>query len=77
MGFILSLFVIGVGAVLRYAISVETNGVDLPLIGTIVMAVGIASAVATAVDWARDAWFEAEELEHHDDRPRVSEPITN
>lgn len=66
MGFILSLFVIGAGAVLRYALNVEVDEINLNLVGTITMFVGAASAGATGINWARDTWFEAEEHEQAD-----------
>jgi uncharacterized protein DUF6458 len=36
-----SLFLIAVGAILRYAVSDSVSGVDLPVIGLILMIVGI------------------------------------
>jgi hypothetical protein len=36
-----SLFMIAVGAILRYAVSDSIDGVDLPVIGLILMIVGI------------------------------------
>lgn len=64
MGFVLSLFVIGAGAVLRYALKVDSDVIDLNMVGSIVMIVGTGSAIATGVNWIRDTWFEAEEHDH-------------
>jgi hypothetical protein len=40
-----SLFMIAVGAILRYAVSDSIEGVDLPVIGLILMIVGIVGLV--------------------------------
>jgi Domain of unknown function (DUF6458) len=40
-----SIFLIAVGAILRYAVTASTSGISLPTIGLILMIVGIAGAV--------------------------------
>ncbi len=52
-----SLFLIAVGAILRYAVSDSLDGVDVPTIGLILMLVGIAGMVIsffTMTLWDRD-----------------------
>jgi hypothetical protein len=47
-----SLFMIAVGAILRYAVSDSIEGVDLPVIGLILMIVGIAGLVISLAMFA-------------------------
>lgn len=42
-----SIFLVAVGAILRYAITASTTGVSLPTIGLILMIVGIVGAVVS------------------------------
>jgi uncharacterized protein DUF6458 len=52
-----SLFLIAVGAILRYAVSDSLEGVDIPTIGLILMIVGIAGMVISffmMTLWDRD-----------------------
>ena len=52
-----SLFLIAVGAILRYAVSDSVSGIDLPVIGLILMIVGIVGlliSLFTMTLWDRD-----------------------
>jgi hypothetical protein len=52
-----SLFLIAVGAILRYAVSDSVPGIDLPVIGLILMIVGIVGmliSLFTMTLWDRD-----------------------
>ena len=52
-----SLFLIAVGAILRYAVSDSLSGVDIPTIGLILMVVGIVGlliSLFTMTLWDRD-----------------------
>jgi hypothetical protein len=52
-----SLFLIAVGAILRYAVSDSISGIDLPVIGLILMIVGIVGlliSLFTMTLWDRD-----------------------
>jgi Domain of unknown function (DUF6458) len=40
-----SIFLIAVGAILRYAVTAHTSGISLPTVGLILMIAGIAGAV--------------------------------
>jgi hypothetical protein len=44
-----SIFLIAVGAILRYAVTVTVSGVDIPTVGLILMIVGIAGLVLSIV----------------------------
>ena len=41
MGFGVSIFLIAIGAILAWAVSVDTNGIDLNLVGVILLIVGL------------------------------------
>lgn len=51
MGISGSLILIAVGAVLRFAITADVEGVDLNTVGLILMVVGIIGAVLSLVFW--------------------------
>lgn len=46
------LFLIAVGAILRWAVSDTISGVDLPLIGLILIIVGVVGAVISLLVWS-------------------------
>lgn len=54
MGVILSLIVIAVGAILRWAVTTDPSGIDLGMAGLILMVVGLVGLVASIVAWV--AW---------------------
>jgi hypothetical protein len=54
MGIGTSLFLITVGAILRYGVTVEVSGLDIDVIGVILMVVGAAGLVLSLVFWS--AW---------------------
>lgn len=66
MGFFVSLFVIGAGAIARYAVTIESEFVDIAMVGTIAMIIGAVAATASGIDWARSA-FATQEPHHTDD----------
>lgn len=51
MTFGTSLFLIAVGAILRYAVTANTSGVSLPTIGLILMIVGAVGLVLSLFWW--------------------------
>ncbi len=51
MGFVLSLIVFAVGAVLKWAVTTDVSGVDLGTVGVILMVVGIIGFVLALVQW--------------------------
>jgi hypothetical protein len=57
MGIGTSLFLIAVGAILKYAVSDAVSGIELSTVGLILMIVGVVGLVITLVYpslWARD-----------------------
>jgi hypothetical protein len=52
MGIGVALFLIAVGAILRFAVDVTTNGLDIHMIGNILMIVGVIGALMSMVFWS-------------------------
>ena len=52
MGIGLSIFFIAVGAILRFAVSVTTEGFDLHMVGDILMIVGVIGALFSLIFWS-------------------------
>lgn len=52
MGIGASLFLIAVGAILTFALDVSISGIDLDVVGWILMAVGVTGLVLTTVIWS-------------------------
>jgi hypothetical protein len=52
MGVSVGLLVFAVGAILRFAVSTNVDGVDLGGVGVILMIVGVVGALASAVFWS-------------------------
>lgn len=53
----LSLFLVAVGAVLAWAVETEVSGVDIKVVGAILMLVGVAGLVLSLLFWASFAPF--------------------
>jgi hypothetical protein len=52
MGIGVSIFLIAVGAILRFAITASADGVDLGTVGTILMIVGAIGLLASLIFWS-------------------------
>ncbi len=52
MGLGISLVLIALGAILRWAVTASTSGVDLRVVGLILLVVGIIGLVLSLVFWA-------------------------
>jgi Domain of unknown function (DUF6458) len=52
MGVVVSLILIAVGAILAFAVTKEASGVDLDMVGVILMIVGGAGLVLSLVFWS-------------------------
>jgi hypothetical protein len=52
MGITGGLLLIAIGAILRFAVDVSTNGVDIHMIGVILMIVGAVGTVLSLVFWS-------------------------
>ncbi|MFQ5426219.1 MAG: hypothetical protein ACE5EV_03970 [Gaiellales bacterium] len=51
MGLGLSLFFVGAGAILAWAVTATTEGIDLDVVGYIVLGIGCFGVGAWLVDW--------------------------
>jgi Domain of unknown function (DUF6458) len=56
MGIGVSVFLIALGAVLAFAVNVDTTGVDLPTVGIILMIVGAIGLVTTLLLFGDGGW---------------------
>ena len=52
MGIAIGLFLFAAGAILRYAVSTHVDGINLNVVGVILMIVGVVGALAAAVFWS-------------------------
>ncbi len=52
MGIGTSLFLVAVGAIMRFAVDVQTEGFNVHTIGVILMCVGVAGVVLSAIFWS-------------------------
>ncbi len=72
MGIGVSIFLIAVGAILAFAVNFAVSGVDINVVGYILMAVGVLGLVMTAFIWgprSRTRGDVVEERRVYDDRP--------
>jgi hypothetical protein len=61
MGFGTSIFLIAVGAILRYAVEVDAEGINLHTVGVILMIVGAIGAVFSLIFWSSWGGFHRRE----------------
>lgn len=61
MGISISLLLIAVGAILRFAVSATTSGIDLQTTGLILMIIGAIGAVLSLMFWASWGGFSRSE----------------
>jgi len=52
MGLGVSIFLIAVGAILAWAVNVNTTGVDVNMVGVILMVVGILGLLLSLIFWS-------------------------
>ena len=52
MGIGTSIFLFAIGAILRFAVEVQTDGLDLHMVGVILMIVGIVGALFSLMFWS-------------------------
>jgi hypothetical protein len=52
MGIGASLFLIAIGAILAWAVDIDTEGIDLNMIGIILLIVGIIGAIMSMIFWS-------------------------
>ncbi len=70
MGLGTSLFLIAAGAVLRFAVTVHTNNVNLHTVGVILMVVGAIGVVLSLLFW--DSWGGWRRTTYVEDDPAVA-----
>jgi hypothetical protein len=71
MGIGASIFLIAVGAILAFAVDVQTNGVNLDTIGVILMIVGAIGLLLSMLFWSDWAPSRRRRYVDVDDRPVV------
>jgi hypothetical protein len=52
MGIGVSIFLIAVGAILAFAVDVATNGIDLNMVGIILIVVGVVGLLLSLIFWS-------------------------
>jgi Domain of unknown function (DUF6458) len=52
MGLGVSIFLIAVGAILAWAVDVQTKGIDLNMVGVILMVVGVLGLLLSLIFWS-------------------------
>jgi hypothetical protein len=52
MGLGVSIFLIAVGAILAWAVDVQTKGIDLNMVGVILMVVGLLGLLLSLIFWS-------------------------
>lgn len=58
MGIGISIFLIAVGAILRFAVSASVTGISVHTVGVILMVVGVIGLVLSLVFWASlGSWY--------------------
>lgn len=56
MGIGVGIFLLAIGAILAFAVEVQSNGIDLNTVGVILMLVGALGIVASMFMWDRLGW---------------------
>lgn len=76
MGIGVGIFLIAVGAVLAFAVDYQISGLDIAVVGWILMIVGLAGLILTAFIWAprRRRSTAGATVEERTIRPRPPEP---
>jgi uncharacterized protein DUF6458 len=74
MGISVGLLLFAVGAILRYAVSTNVDGVNLEVAGVILMIVGVVGALATALFWSSFSPYDRRRSAVVQERDVVSEP---
>jgi hypothetical protein len=69
VGIGVSLILIAVGAILTWAVTAEVSGVDIQVIGVILLIVGIAGALLSLVFWSSWGGFGSRRTTYVDEGP--------
>jgi hypothetical protein len=70
MGISTSIFLLAAGAILRYAVTVEADGVNLHTVGVILMVVGAIGLLMSLIFWSSWGGFHRRDAVVHDDGGR-------
>lgn len=68
MGITVSILFIAAGAILKWAVTATTDGVNLQTVGMILLVVGIIGAVLSMAFWSSWGGFRGQTTVVHDDR---------
>jgi hypothetical protein len=71
MGIGTGIFLLAVGAVLRYAVTVQTSGINLHVVGDILMIVGIIGIIVSLFFWSTWGGFGSRGRDRYVDRRTV------
>jgi hypothetical protein len=71
VGIGVSLFLFAIGAILLWAVEVDVAGLDINVIGIILMIVGAIGFVASMLFWAPWAPYRRDRRDTHVDEPHV------
>lgn len=77
MGLGVSLFLIAVGAILTWAVSAEVSGLDIQVVGVILMLVGVLGFVLSMLfwsSWGGPAYFTRRRTTYVDEGPPPGPP---
>ena len=69
MGIGVSIFLIAVGAILTFAVNVTTQGIDLDVVGVILMIVGALGLLLSLIFWSSWGGFRRRETVVRDEPP--------
>lgn len=69
MGISISIVLVAVGAILTFAVSADTSGVNLNAVGWILLVVGAAGALLSLTFWSSWGGFGRRERAAHEDWP--------
>lgn len=74
MGISVGLLLFAVGAILRYAVSTNVDGINLEVVGVILMIVGVVGALASALFWSSFSPYDRRRSAVVRERDVVSDP---
>ena len=75
MGIGASIFLIALGAILAFAVNVDLGGIDINVIGWILMLAGVLGLITTALIWGRRRTTVVESAPVEERRVVAQEPV--
>ena len=73
MGIGVSIFLFAIGAILAFAVEANTRGIDLNVVGVILMIVGAVGLLLTMMFWSSSPWYRRNETIVRDEVVDVSD----